>query len=79
MSWCRCFRKSAIIPINYVIDGDYGARSDDKTFDVIDRQRRLATISVIVLAVLKNLQRLVDNKHEAEANQRPIELIRVLA
>ena len=46
------------------MDGDYGARSDDKTFDVIDGQQRLVTISVIVLAVLKNLQ---------------IDLIRVLA
>ncbi|MDP2362090.1 MAG: DUF262 domain-containing protein, partial [bacterium] len=31
--------------------------SDDKVFEVIDGQQRITTISLIVLAVLKNLQR----------------------
>lgn len=50
--------------------------ADDKRFDVIDGQQRLTTLSLIVLAVLKNLQRLVDAGNEAEANARRLEQIR---
>lgn len=50
--------------------------SDDKVFEVIDGQQRLTTLSLVVLAVLKNLQRLVDSDHEAEANSRRILQIR---
>lgn len=50
--------------------------SDDRTFEVIDGQQRLTTISIIVLAVLKNIQRLVDAGNEADANKRRIDQIR---
>lgn len=49
---------------------------DDKTFDVIDGQQRLTTVSLIVLAVLKNLQRLVDAGENAEANRQRLDQIR---
>lgn len=49
---------------------------DDKTFEVIDGQQRLTTLSLIVLAVLKNLQRLVDDGHQAEANRTRLQQIR---
>lgn len=35
---------------------------DDKNFDVIDGQQRLTTLTLIVLAALKNLKRLIEEK-----------------
>ncbi|MDH3460919.1 MAG: DUF262 domain-containing HNH endonuclease family protein [Burkholderiaceae bacterium] len=50
--------------------------ADDKTFEVIDGQQRLTTISIIVLAILKNMQRLIDAGSDADANQRRSDQIR---
>jgi uncharacterized protein with ParB-like and HNH nuclease domain len=50
--------------------------ADDKTFDVIDGQQRLTTLTLILLAVLKNIQRLIDTGNEAEANKQRLEQIR---
>ena len=49
---------------------------NEKAFDVIDGQQRLTTLSLIVLAVLKNLQRLINDKKNPQANQRRLDQIR---
>ncbi len=49
---------------------------NDKVFDVIDGQQRLTTMNLIVLAVLKNIQRLVVEKKDPENNQRRLDQIR---
>lgn len=50
--------------------------ADDKTFDVIDGQQRLTTISIVVLAILKNIKRLIDTGNDADSNQRRMDQIR---
>ncbi|NOU00018.1 MAG: DUF262 domain-containing protein, partial [Gallionella sp.] len=50
--------------------------SDDKVFDVIDGQQRLTTLSLIALAVLKQLKKLVDEKQNANSNQQRMDQIR---
>ena len=49
---------------------------DEKTFDVIDGQQRLTTLTLIVLAALKSLRRLVEEKSNPENNQQRMEQIR---
>ncbi|MBE9579152.1 MULTISPECIES: DUF262 domain-containing protein [Moraxella] len=51
--------------------------SDDKNFDVIDGQQRLTTLSIVVLAGLKNLQKLINDHPEfAQQNQQRLEQLR---
>lgn len=49
---------------------------DNRTFDVIDGQQRLTTLSLLVLAVLKNMQELVDAGIDAKANRLRIDQLR---
>ena len=49
---------------------------DEKNFDVIDGQQRLTTLSLIILAALKNFQYLIENGNDAEANKQRMEQIR---
>lgn len=49
---------------------------DEKTFDIIDGQQRLTTLTLIVLAALKNLQQIIDNGEDAERNKQRYEQIR---
>jgi hypothetical protein len=46
---------------------------NDKEFDVIDGQQRLTTLSIVILAVLKNYQRLIDTNTEPTENKKRLE------
>src|SRR5699024_3689124 len=50
--------------------------TDDKSFDVIDGQQRLTTTTLIVLAILKNIQRLINAGKNVEANTQRLNQIR---
>lgn len=49
---------------------------NDKVYDVIDGQQRLTTLTLIVLAVLKNIQRLIDEGKDADRNKQRVDQIR---
>lgn len=50
--------------------------TDERHFNVIDGQQRLTTLSLIVLAALNNLNRLVNDGVEPENNRRRIDELR---
>ena len=49
---------------------------DSKNFDVIDGQQRLTTLSILVLAFLGNLQKLIEDGMESEKNQLRLDQLR---
>lgn len=50
--------------------------ADERTFEIIDGQQRLTTLSIIVLAALKNIKRLIDAGVNVEDNARRLEGLR---
>jgi uncharacterized protein with ParB-like and HNH nuclease domain len=50
--------------------------TSDKEFTIIDGQQRLATLSIIAIAVINQIQKLVEREEEAEANQERQEILR---
>lgn len=50
--------------------------SDNKQFDIIDGQQRLTTLSLLILAILKNLQALIHANIDADNNQRRLDQLR---
>lgn len=49
---------------------------DERNYDIIDGQQRMTTLSVLVLAILSNLRRLVDLKVDPDDNRLRIEELR---
>ncbi|MBI2190921.1 MAG: DUF262 domain-containing protein [Planctomycetes bacterium] len=50
--------------------------SDERNYDIIDGQQRMTTLSLLILAVLSNLRRLVELKLDPEDNERRMEELR---
>lgn len=52
------------------------SRESEKEFTIIDGQQRLATLSIIAIAVIEKLRQLVEQEVDPEANQERQEILR---
>lgn len=52
------------------------SNTSDKEFTIIDGQQRLATLSIIAIAVIEKIQKLVNREKQKEANQERQEILR---
>lgn len=52
------------------------SNTSDKEFTIIDGQQRLATLSIIAIAVIDKIQKLVDREEESEPNQERQEILK---
>ncbi|MDW8395082.1 MAG: DUF262 domain-containing HNH endonuclease family protein [Anaerolineae bacterium] len=50
--------------------------TDNRTFDIVDGQQRLTTLSLIVLAAMRIIKRLVQQNRDAEPNERRLNQLR---
>ncbi len=50
--------------------------TSEKEFTIIDGQQRLATLSIIAIAVIEKIQKLVDQEEEKQANQERQEILK---
>ena len=50
-------------------------RKNQQDFEVIDGQQRLVTLSLLILATMQHIQRLIDNNEDADKNQERLEEI----
>jgi len=50
--------------------------NSDKEFTIIDGQQRLATLSIVAIAVIEKIQQLIVREEEAEANKERQEILR---
>ncbi len=53
-----------------------GSGTSDEEFTIIDGQQRLATLSIVAIAVIDKIQKLVEQEKEAEANQERQEILK---
>jgi hypothetical protein len=51
-------------------------RTADKSFLIIDGQQRFTTLSILALAIIKNIQDLIDSNNDAENNKERIQELR---
>jgi uncharacterized protein with ParB-like and HNH nuclease domain len=52
------------------------SRTSDKEFTIIDGQQRLATLSIIAIAVIEKIQNLAERENQKEENQERQEILR---